>query len=296
MRLEKIGIVLSALAVSFALSADETPTERFVREARELYASPAGVNYTNTLVTAFLKEYAKPGEDIHALETGLGWRQIPYVRNVRDLGGWNGLATGQAFRGSQLYTNEIGGVSESTRAALAELGVKTDLDLRGWDECEPNKKETLNFDRVGLKRIHNQIQAYLKVWASTDARKGFGRALKVFARDENYPIYFHCKAGADRTGTLAWVLEGLCGASEVDMAIDYELTSFAMMGQRLRSWYILTNAKEGEVDNLRWMIGYVKSFPGETLADKFAAMVKRDFGLTDQEIAVIRRHLGRKDD
>ena len=41
------------------------------------------------------------------------------------------------------------------------------------------------------------------------------------------PVYFHCAAGRDRTGTLAILLLGTLGVSESDMAKDYELTYFS---------------------------------------------------------------------
>jgi protein-tyrosine phosphatase len=44
---------------------------------------------------------------------------------------------------------------------------------------------------------------------------------------ENKPVYFHCAAGRDRTGTLAVLLLGALGVSESDMAKDYELTYFS---------------------------------------------------------------------
>ena len=47
---------------------------------------------------------------------------------------------------------------------------------------------------------------------------------------ENKPVYFHCAAGRDRTGTLAVLLEGALGVSESDMAKDYELTYFSPEG------------------------------------------------------------------
>ena len=40
------------------------------------------------------------------------------------------------------------------------------------------------------------------------------------------PVYFHCKTGADRTGTLAFLIESLLGVTETDKSIDFELTSF----------------------------------------------------------------------
>ena len=44
------------------------------------------------------------------------------------------------------------------------------------------------------------------------------------AKDE--PVYFHCYAGADRTGTIALILEALLGMSQSDIDKDYELTCF----------------------------------------------------------------------
>jgi hypothetical protein len=40
------------------------------------------------------------------------------------------------------------------------------------------------------------------------------------------PVYFHCAQGADRTATLACVIEALLGMSQSDIDKDYELTCF----------------------------------------------------------------------
>ncbi len=57
----------------------------------------------------------------------------------------------------------------------------------------------------------------------------------TLADESNYPVYFHCNAGADRTGTLAFLIEGLLGVSYEDTIRDFELTSFSKFGERLRS-------------------------------------------------------------
>lgn len=54
---------------------------------------------------------------------------------------------------------------------------------------------------------------------------------------EGRNIYFHCAKGADRTGTLAFLLEGLLGVKESDIAKDYELTSFFELRARNGSDY-----------------------------------------------------------
>jgi len=40
---------------------------------------------------------------------------------------------------------------------------------------------------------------------------------------EGKAVCFHCAGGADRTGSLAFLIEALLGVSESDMSKDYEL-------------------------------------------------------------------------
>jgi protein tyrosine/serine phosphatase len=47
-------------------------------------------------------------------------------------------------------------------------------------------------------------------------------------------VYFHCRVGADRTGTLAYILEGLLGVSDEDRKQDYELTTLFGLADRTR--------------------------------------------------------------
>ena len=60
------------------------------------------------------------------------------------------------------------------------------------------------------------------------------RVMAVFANEANYPILFHCWGGADRTGTVALLLEALLGADAEQLAYDYELTSLSVWGPRTR--------------------------------------------------------------
>ena len=55
------------------------------------------------------------------------------------------------------------------------------------------------------------------------------------ADSSSYPVYFHCNAGADRTGTLAFLLNGLLGVSYADLIKDFELTTFSSQVTRYRS-------------------------------------------------------------
>ena len=92
-------------------------------------------------------------------------------------------------------------------------------------------------------------------------------------------VYIHCFAGADRTGCLSMALEALCGVSEKDCTIDYELTSFSCIGARPRIVY-----------NSGFM-GYFHPYLVSLQGDTFKAKAERfflDCGLTSEQIATLQ--------
>lgn len=285
------ALILAAFAA--AASASEKTTA-FVRKAREVYPTEAYAQYRNTVV----RDWSWPDAESNDVPTAraavcltpddVRWVNIPYVRNARDLGGWNGLRTNVVFRGSQLYrcNGSPGGVSPDTRTALAELGIVTDLDLRG--DGERSAADTVLLKYAGLSEKRAGMVTYMASFSG--AWEAMRTALLVFTKEENYPVYFHCKAGADRTGTLAMVLEGLCGVSETDLVIDYELTSCpGYLGWRTRDGYGMADTTNR--DCIWRILQDVKSFGGSTLMDKFAACAKYHWRLTDEQIWFIRSKL-----
>ena len=60
---------------------------------------------------------------------------------------------------------------------------------------------------------------------------------KTKKRSGDYSLYFHCRIGADRTGTLAYLLEGILGVSKENRYRDYELTVFFGLDERTRFYY-----------------------------------------------------------
>ena len=68
-----------------------------------------------------------------------------------------------------------------------------------------------------------------------EEKEKYCKIFKILANRDAYPVYFHCHAGADRTGTVAALLKFMLGVSEDDVATDYELTSISPYGGRFRT-------------------------------------------------------------
>ena len=232
---------------------------------------------------------------------GSRWRRMDGVRNVRDLGGLKGLGgktvvTGRVYRTAQfngsaryrLVTNEqqkavreyYGGCKptltpDQVAAVRATFGIRTDLDLRGAGQCNGMTASPLGGD---VRFVCVAALTYGGVFKGEGAKR-MAECLRVFADEANYPIAFHCAQGADRTGSLAFVLEALLGVSAEDRVLDWELTAFAN-----------PNPKFAHVARYDKLTAGLAKFPGATDAEKAEAYAK-SIGVTDAEIAAIRRLL-----
>ena len=85
--------------------------------------------------------------------------------------------------------------SEAGFRSLHEMGVKTVINLR---KVHDDDDEVENVQLNGkLITIHIPMYA----WDVTE--KEILQFLEVVADESNHPIFFHCKHGSDRTGTMA---------------------------------------------------------------------------------------------
>lgn len=182
------------------------------------------------------------------------WINVPSVGNMRDLGGWD-LPNGKQIKFGKLFrARNPDEISEEDKILLKNtLGIKTQLDFRK-DKAPLPKKEafaegvTYNYynDNLTYADIVNKVDepltgpcilpgSPLNGQTLTGAQM-FKDIFEKFANPDNYPIYFHCSAGADRTGALAFMVEALLGVSYDDIVRDFELTSFStyITGGRLR--------------------------------------------------------------
>ncbi len=162
------------------------------------------------------------------------------VTNVRDLGGWatvdgGRIRQGLLYRGGRFSSNDSTSVTISAKGILTlrdEIGIKTEIDLRQTTAVN-NRNESggLTASPLGDSvRYCAFPMEYGEVLFSDPKNIQRIREIFAFLSDEsNYPIYFHCSIGTDRTGLIAWLVNGLCGVSENDLWRDYLFSDFGQI-------------------------------------------------------------------
>ena len=214
------------------------------------------------------------------------------VDNIRDLGGWrtvDGLRVkqGLVFRGQGLNDNSVTGEIKGRNRLYLEdveyltrtLGIKTDLDLRSSQETAGMETSPLG---KGVNFVHVSSQSYKGVFTA-EGMKTMAKNVTLFADEKNYPVYFHCIAGADRTGSLAYVLLGILGVPEHDALVEWEHTFYPKMPDFRKGFSKNYWRREQHLRN------GLKRYGGKNATFKERAeLYLKDCGVTDAEIAKIR--------
>jgi len=161
---------------------------------------------------------------------------VPGMSNVRDLGGRVGLEgrmipQGLIYRSAGLNFNSSDGGKtpgkpqfndEGLRVLREVMKIRTDLDLRRPSETANMKESPAGAD---INFVHISSTAYAGIFMPK-GMENYATLFRVFCRRENYPIDFHCIAGADRTGSLAFLLLAVLGVEREELMRDYVFTSF----------------------------------------------------------------------
>lgn len=171
------------------------------------------------------------------------------VVNIRDIGGWvttnkEVIKYGKIFRGGRLKSI----TSLGREQLFNELGVKTEIDVRNDGSQESGHSH--NYLKYGMGQYTEIIPGYKSpnrihtvtgenigpVGFSSSSVTSIGNIFKSLADEKNYPVYIHCNHGADRTGTIIYLLNGLLGVPYEQLVQDFELTTFSKSGSRYRSY------------------------------------------------------------
>lgn len=179
----------------------------------------------------------------------------PSIFNVRDMGGWNcdggTVAYGKAFRGSDLNNETRGVISDADKAMLTNfLGIKSEIDF-----SEDGTESALG---ANVLYKASYVSVYYKPQIDLDGtvyQTTKNALLRLFDdAKNNRPSYFHCSVGCDRAGTLAVIIGGILGMSEVEIDINHELSSFTWDTK-----YSKMLTRQRTDNNYKELISYIKS-------------------------------------
>ena len=209
--------------------------------------------------------------------------------NVRDMGGWvnaegKTIRQGAIFRGAEPESYDFEDpnhfLTDSGRRALAEdLGVKTRLDLQV----------------ESLEGLHHQGEWYgieyilrpSKKWEECfedEGRAWMKEVFEVALDTSKYPLYFHCYAGADRTGTVAAVLECLLGMDMKDIEFDFSVTSLSTCSPRF--W-----PRDRDGSRVQFVDGLAEMYPElETTQERVEEFLV-SLGISREKIEAFREYM-----
>ncbi len=204
------------------------------------------------------------------------------ISNVRDLGGYRTedgcrVRQGMLIRGTESDLRVR--ITDNGKRTMREvLGIRTELDLRYPEDVLDRTQSVLGDD---VQYIHISIHAYKKLFS-------YGVQLcqifDILSDARNYPVYFHCYGGADRTGLLAMLIEVVLGVSDYDIQMDYEMTTCSLFGSRsYESSYMAEFWDE------------LNRFPGDTFKDRVHSFLHH-CGILDSTINKMKMLLLTKGD
>lgn len=168
--------------------------------------------------------------------------ELTNLFNLRDLGGYPAADSRRVRWRRLLRADGLQRLEPPDRVRLAELGIRTVVDLRRPEELAIGR-----FAAGGVTYVHLSIQPtpwepsaydegvgtprfladrYLEM--TTECGEQVGAVLRVIADAASLPLVFHCAAGKDRTGVVAALTLSLLGVSDDDIAADYGLSAAAI--------------------------------------------------------------------
>ena len=225
---------------------------------------------------------------------------VPDVLNFRDIGGWNTYLVNGAQINQGLYFRcaQLDAASGSTKsclssdgkghAALRELGIKCDIDMRdSYNQPNsgkgPSKTTTdawpITFVSAAVPSSSEPVRWEGGTFNGTNIAAQYVKIFDAIANCDNEPIMLHCTYGADRTGIVSFFLEALLGMEMEDMIKDYLWTQFTQG----RSVKILP--EEG-AEFPQW-VSKTQALEGSTFAEKMKNHLM-SFGIEEEKLEHIR--------
>ena len=228
------------------------------------YNSFLGTNYFK--VTANFTDGGKEESDIKTFKVEDVAPRNLYVGNMpncRDMGGRATVAGGRIKQGliyrtsGSAFDNRTPSDEEAKDILLNKFGVKTEINV---------SNSTNNNVSLTGTNVENAFMAYGAVPYSNLARNSvrIRQIMNVLADENNYPVFYHCRIGTDRTGITAVMINGLLGVDFQEILQDYLLSNFAPI-DGLRYPH---KSSDPNGDDIAKYIDAIKELPGANFQEQ----------------------------
>ena len=212
---------------------------------------------------------------------------ISGVTNARDLGGYpvegnKTLNQGVIYRTSKLNDDDEEEVSvrisdRGINTMLNTMKVKTEIDLRRTDNNEVGGlKEGTSVLGNSVKYYQCPMDYSIDYIGGEDNDASLRKVFSILGNKDNYPLFFHCSIGTDRTGYVAHLINAMLGVKEEHLWRDYLFSNFANIGGK-RSRSTIENSYPK----------LIKEQEGKTYQEK-ATKFLLDKGVKQSELDVIK--------
>ncbi|ORX64930.1 hypothetical protein BCR32DRAFT_286772 [Anaeromyces robustus] len=227
-----------------------------------LINSYLGINYFR--ITTNFTDGSKDQSNIHTFkvdETCPRNLTIEGLTNCRDLGGriledGGKIKQGLIYRTSGNFYDYHTTYTQAGKIEMLEhLKFKTEINVSDGLNFNLNLPGTIvknfNMDYGGNASHHFS--------RNSESLKNF---FNILADSKNYPIFFHCRIGTDRSGLCAIILYGLLGVPLNEIYQDYLFSNFGNIQDKR---YI--GIKAGH-DNIKSYINAINQLEGKTFKNK----------------------------
>ena len=186
---------------------------------------------------------------------------IAGMTNCRDIGG-RVLSDGGKIKQGLIYRtsgkNQNGSMTDATREEMINhLKLKNEINLAG-DSTSYN----LNLENIpvytGSRMDTSSTGGYSHISRNAEAVKNF---FNFISDENNYPLFYHCKIGTDRTGLCTILLHGLLGVSYNEIYQDYLFSNFGKIGEQ-------RTIGDGNSHDIRKYMDDLKNYSGEKFQNK----------------------------
>ena len=186
---------------------------------------------------------------------------IEGMTNCRDIGGRT-TVDGGTIRQGLIYRMSGKGqngslTANTTEEMVGHLKIKNEINLAGDSDSYNLKLEgTTLIDKC--KMDTSSTGGYNHLSRNAEAAKNFFLTLDD---ENNYPLFYHCKIGTDRTGVCSVLLQGLLGVSENEIFQDYLFSNFGYIKDK-------RGIGTGDSHDMKKYFDDILAMPGESFKNK----------------------------